>query len=247
MRLLKIIISLYLLSCTHCAILSKYDSITITSEEVIFESKDFDDDEDMHFKIKSDKFNFGKVYDDLFGNRYDVEYYYCDSTGNKRGNYEYNIYFKKSETEDGYDIRYFTITKKRSEYRPSNGDYIKIKFNFMDRYWAIITNTEEDEGKLETWVIIVIVVVVVLIIAGIVIFCVCRCIKNRKAMAALNSAAAANMQAQNQAYAAQINQNAYIAGQNYQAQANQAQVFQNPVNASPAVPPDAGYTSKAVM
>ena len=66
-------------------------------------------------------------------------------------------------------------------------------------------------------------------------------------MAALNSAAAANMQAQNQAYAAQINQNAYIAGQNYQAQANQAQVFQNPVNASPAVPPDVGYTSKAAM
>ena len=76
MRLLKIIISLYLLSCTHCAILSKYDSLTITSEEVIFESKDFDDDEDMHFKIKSDNFNFGKVYDDLFGNPYDVEYYY---------------------------------------------------------------------------------------------------------------------------------------------------------------------------
>ncbi len=113
MRLLKIIISLYLLSCTYCAILSKYDSLTITNEEVIFESKDFDDDEDMHFKIKSDKFNFGKVYDELFGNPYDVEYYYCDSTGNKRGNYEYNIYFKKSETEDDYDIRYFTITKKK--------------------------------------------------------------------------------------------------------------------------------------
>ena len=117
----------------------------------------------------------------------------------------------------------------------------------MDRHWAIITNTEEDEGKLETWVIIVIVVVVVLIIAGIVIFCVCRCIKNRKAMAALNSAAAANMQAQNQAYAAQINQNAYIAGQNYQAQAYQAQVYQNPVNISPGMPPDMGYNSKAVM
>ena len=66
-------------------------------------------------------------------------------------------------------------------------------------------------------------------------------------MAALNSAAAANMQTQNQAYAAQINQNAYIAGQNYQAQAYQAQVYQNPVTISPGMPPDMGYNSKAVM
>ena len=54
----KIIISLYLLSCTHCAILSKYDSLTITSEEVIFESKDFDDDEDIAEAFSSSEYAY---------------------------------------------------------------------------------------------------------------------------------------------------------------------------------------------
>ena len=121
-----------------------------------------------------------------------------------------------------------------------------IKFLNYDGHLAIITNTEEDEGKMATWIIVVIVVVVVAIIAGIVIFFVCRCIRKRKALAAVD-AARANMAVQNQAYTAQMNQNAYIAGQNYQAQAYQAQVFQNPVNISPGIPPDMGYNSKAVM
>ena len=98
-----------------------------------------------------------------------------------------------------------------------------------------------------TWIIVVIVVVVVAIIAGIVIFFVCRCIRNRKAMTAVNKVAITNMAAQNQVYNAQMNQNAYIAGQNYQAQAYQAQVFQNPVTISPGIPPDTGYNSKTVM
>ena len=74
-------------------------------------------------------------------------------------------------------------------------------------------------------------------------------------MAATNAANAANaatIAAQNQAYVAQINQNAYMAEQNYQAQAYQAQIYsaqdyQNPINVPPPMPPDVGYTSKAAI
>ena len=243
MNLVKLFISFYLLSYTYSKILTKYGTLEIDSDFVVFESKDFKDDEEMYFKIKSTKGNFLNIIDHFFLS--DLRYYYTDSDGNKKGNDYYNAFFKKQETEDGYDINYFTITKRRSEYIPSNGDYIKIEFGLLT-LWAIITNTEEDEGKMATWIIVVIVVVVVAIIAGIVIFFVCRCIRKRKALAAVD-AARANMAAQNQAYTAQMNQNAYIAGQNYQAQAYQAQVYQNPVNISPGMPPDMGYNSKAVM
>ena len=243
MNLVKLFISFYLLSYTYSKILTKYGTLEIDSDFVVFESKDFKDDEEMYFKIKSTNGNFYNIIDHFFLS--DLRYYYTDSDGNKKGNDYYNAFFKKQETEDGYDINYFTITKRRSEYIPSNGDYIKIEFG-LSTLWAIITNTEEDEGKMATWIIVVIVVVVVAIIAGIVIFFVCRCIRKRKALAEVD-AARANMAAQNQVYTAQINQNAYLAGQNYQAQAYQAQVFQNPVNISPGIPPDMGYNSKAVM
>ena len=254
MTFLKIIVYLYILSYTYSKILTKYSSLEISSDIVIFESKDFKDNEDMHFKIKSSFNNFGEIKNTADYYWYDIEYVYCDSNGNEKGEYLYYINFKKTDTEDGYDIKYFTIKKKWDEYRPSNGNYIKIKFNLNDN-WAIITNTEKDEGKLATWVIVVIVVIVVAIIGGMIIFFVCRCIRRRKAMAATKAANAANaatIAAQNQAYVAQINQNAYMAEQNYQAQAYQAQIYsaqdyQNPINVPPQMPPDVGYTSKAAI
>lgn len=131
---------------------------------------------------------------------------------------------------------------------------MKLELPLSSPYWAIITNTK-DEGKIETQVIVVIVVVVVAIIAGIIIFCVCRRIRNKRAMAAANATQVAVIQAQNQAYAAQNSayaaqnaQNAYIAEQNYQAQAYQAQVYQNNnYMTPPGVISNAGYTSNAVM
>ena len=254
MSFLKIIVYLYILSYAYSKILTKYSSLEISSNIVIFESKDFKDNEDMHFKIKSWSGNFGEIINTADDYWYDIEYVYCDSNGNEKGIYLYYINFKKTDTEDGYDIKYFTIKKKWDEYRPSNGNYIKIRFNLYDN-WAIVTNTEKDEGKIATWVIVVIVVIVVAIIGGMIIFFVCRCIRRRKAMAAANAANAANassIAAQNQAYVAQINQNAYMAEQNYQAQAYQAQIYsaqdyQNPINVPPQMPPDVGFTSKAAI
>ena len=254
MSFLKIIVYLYILSYAYSKILTKHSSLEISSNIVIFESKDFKDNEDMHFKIKSSFNNFGEIKNTDDHYWYDIEYVYCDSNGNAKGKYFYYINFKKTDTEDGYHIKYFTIKKKWDEYRPSNGNYIKIRFNLYDN-WAIVTNTEKDEGKIATWVIVVIVVIVVAIIGGMIIFFVCRCIRRRKAMAATNAANAANassIAAQNQAYVAQINQNAYMAEQNYQAQAYQAQIYsaqdyQNPINVPPQMPPDVGFTSKAAI
>ena len=116
---LKIIVSLYTLSAAYTKTLTKYGTVEISSEHVIFESKDFNDDEDMHFKVKTNKNNFLKIRS--YNINYDVEYCYWDSSGTRRGN-NFFLNFKKTGTEDNYDIGYFTITKRKSEHTHSNGD-----------------------------------------------------------------------------------------------------------------------------
>ena len=266
MKYLTFIISLCILFKV-CPLLTKYGTETIYDKFVIFDSKDFKNDEEMHFKIQTHKDNFYN-YDHSSSYIYDIQYYFSSNLDFITTGRLLEIDFKKTTYEDfNLETKYFTIKKKRNDYSGSNGNYIYIEFPGLLFYtyhnYATITNTEEDEGKIETWVIVVIVVVIVAIIAGIIIFCVCRRIRMRKAqqaaaqanaatIAAQNQAAAnyANYAAQNAAYAAaaQNAQNAYIAEQNYQAQVNQAQVYQdNNYMSPPGAVPDAGYTSKAVI
>jgi type II secretory pathway pseudopilin PulG len=271
MKFLKFIISLYLLS-NVCPLLTKYGTEILTINDVIFESKDFDDDEEMHFKIQSKSYNF----DYSSVSSYDVEYYYFSNADVSPSTISspHHVYFKKTTNEDGgYRTKYFTIRKKRSEYRNTNGNYLYIRFpnlraTNIER--ATITNTEEDEGKLETWAIVLIVVICVAVIAVIIIYCICRRIRMKKAqqaamarnVAAINAQnqanqAAYNYAAQNAAYTAGVEdaQNAYLAQQNqaqvYQdrGQNYQAQVYQNNNYTSPPLGsvPDTGYNSKAVM
>lgn len=254
MKFFTSIISLYLLSKVYSSsLLKKYGTEVIDDNDVIFESKDFDDDEEMHFKIQT---NYNNIDNSKANSINDVEYIYFSelSADLSSISHEYlNTYFLKT-TEDGkLRTNYFTIKKRN--YSPSNGNYIYMRFpniNLSNSKKATITNTEEDEGKIETWVIVVIVVVVVAIIAGFIIFFVCRCIRNRKAMAAANANAVNYAAAQNAAYAAQSAQYAYMAEQNYQAQAQaqayQAQIYQDPYYASPSgAPPDTAYTSKPMI
>ena len=250
MKFLKFIISLYLLSYV-CPLLTKYGTEILTENDVIFESKDFGDNEEMHFKIQSKSNNFDEDYQSSI---YNVEYnYFSDAnTDVSTIGTPQHEYFKKTTYEDGgYKTKYFTIKKTRSEYRNTNGNYLYIKFPNLfvsNSQTATITNTEEDEGKLETWVIVVIIVICVAIIAGIIIYCICRRIRMKKAqqaalatnVAAINAQnqanqAAYNYAAQNAAYTAAAVENAqnaaYAAGvedaQNaYLAQQNQAQVYQ---------------------
>ena len=237
MKFLTFIISLYLLSnvCAN-AILKKYGTIIITDNIFIFESKDFKDDEEMHFKIQTHEDNF--YYYDYHNPYYsdDIAYYFISGIGSLSGSPVHWIGFKKTTHEDNHlETKYFTIKKRRSDYRPSNGNYIYIQFpdlTFGAYNHATITNTKEDEGKLETWIIVVIVIVCVAIIAGIIIYFVCRRIRMQKARQAAMATNVAVINAQNQA--AVINAQNQAAAYNNAAQnaAYQAAVVENAQNAA---------------
>ena len=237
MKFLTFIISLYLLSnvCAN-AILKKYGTEIITDNIFIFESKDFKDDEEMHFKIQTHEDNF--YYYDYHNPYYsdDIAYYFISGIGSLSGSPVHWIGFKKTTHEDNHlETKYFTIKKRRSDYRPSNGNYIYIQFpdlTFGAYNHATITNTKEDEGKLETWVIVVIVIACVAIIAGLIIFFVCRRIRMRKARQAAMATSVAVINAQNQA--AVINAQNQAAAYNYAAQnaAYQAAVVENAQNSA---------------
>ena len=247
-----IIIALFVLSNEYpFSLLKKYETAVMDTQYVLFESKDFKDDEEMHFKLKTYRDYFDFYYNSYdYDHDHDIIYYYSDSSGTMITSGDYS-YRKNHDMEDGLENNYFTIKKRRSEYRPTDGKYLLIYFPNLkvDSYYeAFITNTEEDEGKIETWVIVVIIVICVAIIAGIIIYCICRRIRMKKAqqaalatnVAAINAQkqanqAAYNYAAQNAAYAAAAVENAqnaaYAAGvedaQNaYLAQQNQAQVYQ---------------------
>ena len=93
-----------------------------------------------------------------------------------------------------YKIRYFTITKNKNEFRGTNGDLLIIEFYF-DYGTIEITNTEEDEGKFETWKIIVIVAAVVVVIGiGVGLYC----YRRKKELAAKQSEEIGQISATNQ-------------------------------------------------
>jgi len=238
MKFLTFIISLYLLS-NVCAsiILKKYGTEIIYGNNFIFESKDFKDNEEMHFKIQTHEDNFDDY--DYHNPDYsdDIAYYFISGIGSLSYSSVHWIGFKKtSPSEDNHlKTKYFTIKKRRSDYRPSNGNYIYIEFpelTFGAYNHATITNTKEDEGKLETWVIVVIVIACVAIIAGLIIYFVCRRIRMQKARQAAMATNVAVMNAQNQA--AVINAQNQAAAYNYAAQnaAYQAAVVENAQNAA---------------
>ena len=73
--------------------------------------------------------------------------------------------------------------KKKDDYRRAGiGKYLLIYF-LIDYGDVTITNTEEDEGKIETWVIIVIVVAVVIVIVIVIVVC---CIMRKRRLNAMN-------------------------------------------------------------
>ena len=251
MKLIQLLALIYLFSNVY--LLDKYGSEALDGihSSIIFVSKDFEDNEEMHFKIRTDRNNFESGYNY-------VTYYYVGPNGEDT-NSQYGLYvnYKKTEYDGDYETKFFTIKKKSIDYRPYDGNNMVLMF-YLYRNIGTVTNTEEDEGKLETWVIVVIVVVVVAIIAGIIIYCICRRIRLAKA-AQVNQArtaavaVAANEMAaqQNAAYMAQQNA-AYIAQQNYQAQQDAAYMAQQNYQGQPYQDPnymaaDAGYSSNAAV
>lgn len=196
---------------------------------IIFESKEFNDDEEMYFKIKT--------WEDSYLHQY-VTYYYVNDFENYHPSQivRHTAYFtttlRSQSDEEYYDsdyyeyyyyyyqTSYFTIKKQKSEYSGTNGDgngdYLVIEFPVGSGEWVYVENTEEDEGKFAIWIVIVIVVIVIIII---VIVIICYCIRRRKQNLAL---ASTNVVAAN--YPVQPDPQIYQA---------QAPVYQNPVNPVP--------------
>ena len=167
---------------TNRGILQKEKSIEVFADEymISFNCKDFDDGEEMYFKIKAEENAFYTYYG------YNGIYYeYIDGdTPYEETALKFEEYQFKTDYETGpyqsYKIKYFTITKRKSEFRGTNGELLIIYF-MIDHGKVVITNTLEDEGKFETWKIIVIVVVIVVVLAVII---GCYCYRRKKQLAA---------------------------------------------------------------
>jgi hypothetical protein len=166
-------------------ILQKGKSIDADATDymITFNCKDFGDGEEMYFKIRAKEDAF------YYDSRYNGVYYqYIDShVGYDENKLEFVSYQFKTESEilpsGDYKIKYFTITKKKSQFRGTNGELLLIYF-MIDYGPVQITNTLEDEGKFETWKIVVIVVVAVVVI-GLIIGC--YCYRRKKQLAMMNA------------------------------------------------------------
>ena len=206
--------------------LKKFGTIETRDGYIIFESKDFAEGEEMHFSVKALDYDY--LYDY-------VDYYYINNDFTNIEIYSRNYHvanFKKStyntEGFQTYRTVYFTIKKQKSQFYSTSGDYLVIELPVSQGYWASITNTEEDEGKIEPWVIAVIVVIILVIIIGVIIWYICRRIRQKKALAEANAANyAARQNYQAQVIQAQVEQaQAYQTAQVIQDQVNQAQAYQ---------------------
>ena len=159
----------------------------------IFNCGDFNDGEEMYFKIKAEKFYY-----------LHVEYEFTDPDHGTSGDstkWYRETFNLKSETETigniRYNVHYFTIKKDKSKFNGTKGNWLIIYFfvggdydeNFNEARdgKVILENTLEDEGKFETWKIVVIVVVIVLVIA---VAIGCFCYRRKKQLAMQNQNAA---------------------------------------------------------
>ena len=137
--------------------LEKYQSIKVSMDTVYiqFKSRDFKNNEVMHFKIKAlnkpNNFYIEKV-----------SYIYINSDFNfdfSDMNYvDFNSDIDFEENEDGtkYEIRYFDITKNKNEFGNTNGDLLLIGFYIIGEV-EISNFKEEDENELKDWMIVVII------------------------------------------------------------------------------------------
>ena len=124
---------------------SKYGYEEKHTSTLQFDARDFNEGEEMHFKVEARVGAYLST--DV------VEYYYVDDTSGTNSR-KYHVSFSSSSrfTEDYYDYyrKYFTITKKKSEYGDAvQGNYLIIKLPISEGSWVYIENTEEDEGKFQ--------------------------------------------------------------------------------------------------
>jgi hypothetical protein len=239
LNILTIFVFLLYSTLSSTNFLPKYGSIKINSQYVIFESKDFKNDEEMYFKIETRIRNYKTQ-------NY-VEYQYI---ANKNGGFSssaktYTINFHDSiESKDSY---YYTYGYADCDYYDTYyyTDYYSYYYNtysysycyyaYVTKYFNIKKKSSEFEGtngdyiifelpveddysititntkddESKTITIIIIVIVVLVVVGALIAIIVCCCRRIKR-----NKAIAVNQAAQAAAYSQQ---------QNMQAQAYQAQ------------------------
>ena len=108
MKLACILVLFVLSNVSSYVLLKKYGSAIMADQNVLFESKEFDDDEEMYFKLQAGINDF----DSEHNNHHNIIYYYTDSTGTTSTSDNY-AYRKSHDTEErSIENNYFTIKKK---------------------------------------------------------------------------------------------------------------------------------------
>ena len=226
---MKAISLLLFISFIHYSfpLFKKYGSDISYSGFATFDTREFDEGEEMYFKVEA----FEAEIIDM-----NILYYYKnDIAGTSIGNtFNTKVTSTSSYTENNnyYTRKYFKIKKQKSQFEPAGtGNYLVISLPVVAGDYCRIENTKEDEGGIPTWAIVVIIVVIVLIIVGVIIYC---CYRRKKRMQQMSQTNAATV-AVASAYATQQNLQAQAyQAQAYQAQAYQAQAYQAQVNQAQA-------------
>ena len=165
--------------------LGKYQLLQLQSDPcILFDSSEFKIGEEIFIKITGtflEEFAY-------------IEYYFYDNESKNKNEKCNNLsgqslikeYYNKIDkvTDDYgnplYEIRYFTIDKKKEYLGTSNGNYLKI-FTHMNGNYDI-ENTEMNQGYARIVGIIIAVVVIVGVIIAVIVYCIYR----RKRMAQFN-------------------------------------------------------------
>ena len=195
--------------------LEKYQKKIFKDGYVIFNSKDFEMDEEMYFKITADYF---------IGDQ--IDYIYLDDVRDFDENNTFYYHQGSVKTENKTDAdgelmsqtKYYIIKKRKSEVGVLKGDYLVIIF-FCDSD-AEVENTKENEGKTSLIVIIVVVVIVVIVLLILLYYC----WKRRKAAQAANNPTTINNNNNN------YNNNVNNEGQGYYQQPQQKYHQNNNMN-----------------
>ena len=129
-----IVIFFNIISLVSSTVLKKYGSIETNDNYVIFESKEFNEGDAIHFKVKA----LETVYNAHIPT---INYNYIDTETEHPSDF-HTVEISKSfgEKDRGYNYKviYFTIKKQRSEYIGKNGNYIYIYIStFKWMGWSI--------------------------------------------------------------------------------------------------------------
>ena len=155
--------------------MQKYGKVEETGGTVIFESKDFSEGEKMFFKVKINK----ECKKDLGYKYYSTsEEIYSATT-----DYTVSNTFSESTSVNGKvtsSVEYYTIEKKSSEYKGSNGNYLLLNID-CNGGKIDFQNTEKDQST-SSIILVVCLVVGFIVFVGIIVGICCYCSRKRQIM-----------------------------------------------------------------